>query len=301
MNLKTRFITLTALRPACSRRLLRRPARSPRSVIAVRSGQPLRRLRRAGHGHHRHHELHGSGVRLRHLDHRLHLPRRRDRRKRLRGRRPGPDPLHVQGGPGPGGPQRHHLRVLSGGRLHHQGHHLHAPERRAGGGDRQLYGGRTRAGANGFSHSEHRPVPLRRRGRGRGDHRHHELRRPGVRLRRLHHRLRLPGRRGGRRRLRGRRHRLRSLHVQGGPGPGDPHRDHLRRLSCGSLHAASQHIVFRQHRAGLGQRQFLHPRRPGTHRAAHPHRAERQPRRPPPWTSPFPRPSPAGRWRTGPP
>ena len=80
----------------------------------------------------------------------------------------------------------------------------------------------------------------------------------------------------------------RPLHVQGGPGPGDPHRDHLRRLPCGSLHAAGQHIVCRQHGTGLGHRRLLHPRRPRTHRAAHPHRAQRQPRRPRRGRHPFP-------------
>ena len=34
------------------------------------------------------------------------------------------------------------------GDLHHQGHHLHAPERRSGSGDGELYGGRARPGAN---------------------------------------------------------------------------------------------------------------------------------------------------------
>ena len=56
--------------------------------------------------------------------------------------------------------------------------------------------------------------------------------------------------------------------------------DRLRRLSGGGLHAAGQHLLCRQHGTGLGQRRFLHTPRPGSHRAAHPHRAERQPRRP---------------------
>ena len=56
-------------------------------------------------------------------------------------------------------------------------------------------------------------------------------------------RLHFSGRRDWRRRVRRRRPRQDPLHVQGGRGPRDPRRHHLRRLPGGRLHAAGQHLL----------------------------------------------------------
>ena len=80
-----------------------------------------------------------------------------------------------------------------------------------------------------------------------------DLRVSGPGRRRRHHRLHLPGRRGGRRRLRGRRPGSEPLHPPGGRGPGDPHGDHIRRLPGGRLHPGSEHIVARRRGAGLDE------------------------------------------------